>query len=144
MSSRLFAVAALAGVAVAGMFLARSLDEDLVYYLYVSEAVAMRDEFPDGRDFRLAGIVEPDSLTELGGGVSEFVVGDGAATAPVRLTRTPPPLFAEDVPVVLVGSWNGDTFVATDALIRHEESYEAPDEGNFDDRAATEQAAEPG
>jgi cytochrome c-type biogenesis protein CcmE len=143
MSTRLFALVAIAGVAVAGFFLARSLDDDLVYYLYVSEAVAVKEDFADGRDFRLAGIVEPGSLADLGGGVSEFVVGDGAASTPVRLTRTPPPLFDEDVPVVLVGSWEGDVFVATDALIRHEESYEAPDEGNFDE-GGLEQAAASG
>jgi cytochrome c-type biogenesis protein CcmE len=131
MPARLVAIVAAAGIAVAGFFLVRSLDDDLVYYLFVDEAVDQRDEFADGRAFRLAGIVVPGSIVDQGGGVSEFSVTDGGATVDVRLTRTPPPLFDDDVPVLLAGAWEGDTFVATDALIRHDEGYEAPSTGNF-------------
>jgi cytochrome c-type biogenesis protein CcmE len=48
------------------------------------------------------------------------------------LLNTPPPLFNEEVPVLLEGSWSGDLFVADEALIRHDENYEVPEEGNFD------------
>lgn len=129
---KVFALVAIVGIAAAGFFLVRSLDDDLVYYMYVSEATAVRADFPDGQAFRLAGFVEPGSIEDLGGGVSEFRVGDGAEVVEVRLTRTPPPLFGEDAPVVLSGAWNGDVFVATDALIRHDEGYEAPEAGNFE------------
>lgn len=128
---RLFAAVAALGVIVAGFFLVRSLDDDLVYYLFTSEAVAVRDEFPDGRPFRLAGIVETGSIVELGAGVSEFTVSDGAVAVDVRLERTPPPLFGNNSPVVLSGAWDGDRFVADDALIRHDESYDVPETGNY-------------
>jgi cytochrome c-type biogenesis protein CcmE len=136
-SRKAFLAVAALGVLVAGFFMVRSLNGDLVYYLYPSEAVVAKADFPDGKAFRLAGIVETGTLNEIGDGQSEFDLGDGAATIKVRLTRTPPPLFDEDVPVLLSGSWSGDTFVATDALIRHDESYKTPSTGNFPNPAAS-------
>lgn len=129
MRHRWFLVVSAVGVAVASFFLVRSLDDDLIYYLYTSEAVSRRADFPDGRRFRLAGIVEPGSLVTVEVGM-EFAVGDGSATVPVRLTSAPPPLFREDVPVLLEGTWQREVFVADEALIRHESEYEAPATGN--------------
>ncbi len=60
---------------------------------------------------------------------SVFDISDGLETVTVRLTGTPPPLFDEDVEVLLEGAFAGDVFVADDAVIRHEAEYEAPDEG---------------
>lgn len=131
MPHRWFLVLAAVGIGVASYFLLRSIDDDLVYYLYTSEAVSQRAEFPDGRRFRLAGIVVPGTLEQADPGNSRFRVTDGAATVAVELTRTPPPLFREDVPVVLDGSWRGEVFVADDALIRHDENYQAPSTGNY-------------
>lgn len=128
MRNRLFLVTAGLGILVAVVFLVRSAGGSLEYYLYTSEAVARRADFPDGTPFRLAGIVEVGSVSEGPDGLS-FVVEDGAAAVDVLLVDTPPQLFAEDVPVLLVGSWQGDRFVADQALIRHEENYEAPEEG---------------
>ncbi|HXV70231.1 MAG TPA: cytochrome c maturation protein CcmE [Acidimicrobiia bacterium] len=107
------------------------LNDNLTYYLYPNEAVAQRAEFPDGERFRLAGQVVAGSLVEDGGDLA-FEVTDGSETVPVVLLETPPPLFNEEVPVLLEGSWSGDLFVADEALIRHDENYEVPEEGNFD------------
>lgn len=104
------------------------LNENLTYYLYPTEAVGQRQEFPDGERFRLAGIVVEGSLIEAAEEL-RFEVSDGGATIPVSLTSTPPPLFGEGVPVLLEGSWDGDMFVSDSALIRHDENYEVPEEG---------------
>ena len=137
MTHRWFLVATALGIVTAGFFLVRSLSGDLVYYLTTSEAVASRTDFPDGRSFKLAGLVVPGSIEELGGGESTFRITDGATTVDILLTRTPPPLFDDDVPVLLSGSWDDGTYVATDALIRHDEDYEAPAEGNYEDAEAS-------
>jgi len=113
------------GITIAG------LNDNLTYYLYPNEAVSQRTEFPDGERFRLAGQVVSGSLVEDGEDLA-FEVTDGSATIPVVLLDTPPPLFNEEVPVLLEGSWSGDLFVAENALIRHDENYEVPEEGNFD------------
>jgi cytochrome c-type biogenesis protein CcmE len=130
--NRLFAVAALVGIAVAGFFMVRSLNDDLVYYLTTSEAVENRAEFADGKAFKISGLVVPGSIVDVGEGRSEFQISDGGTVVDVLLTRTPPPLFDEDVPVLLSGAWDGDVFVSDEALIRHDEGYEAPSTGNYE------------
>jgi cytochrome c-type biogenesis protein CcmE len=136
MTHKLFALVAVAGIAVAGFFMVRSLDGDLVYFLTASEAVTNREDFPDGSPFKVSGLVVPGTIVELGGGNSEFSITDGGATIDIRLTRTPPPLFDDDVPVLLSGTWNGDVFVAYEALIRHDEGYEAPPIGEYPDEGS--------
>ena len=126
---RWFVVPAMLGIAVAGFFLVRSAGDESVYYLYASEAVEVREQFDDGRRFRIAGTVVPGSL-EAGRGESSFDISDGRATVAVRLVSVPPPLFQEDVEVLLEGAWVGDVFEANEALIRHEAEYEAPETGN--------------
>lgn len=130
MTHRWFLAMAALGIGVATFFLIRSIDDDLVYYLYPSEAVAQRDTFPDGRRFRLAGIIIPGTL-DGAGDVHTFDVSDGAARVMVRLIDTPPELFGEDVPVLLEGTWAGEVFEANQVVIRHDENYSAPASGNY-------------
>jgi cytochrome c-type biogenesis protein CcmE len=104
------------------------LGDNLTYYLYPTEAVEQRAEFPDGESFRLAGAVVEGSVTEEGEDLL-FEVSDGGDTIAVRLVDIPPPLFDDTVPVLLDGAWDGDTYIATNALIRHDENYVVPEEG---------------
>lgn len=112
-------------ILVSGTFLIRNIDSDLVYYLTPREALDQRADFPDGRRFRLAGIVVEGSLVR-GSDPLRFQVTDGASTIPVALTDTPPLLFDEDVNVLLDGAWLGDHYLADGALISHDENYQAP------------------
>lgn len=107
------------------------LNENLTYYLYPNEAVAQRDAFPDGEHFRLAGQVVSGSVEERGDDLT-FEVTDGSATIPVVLVDEPPALFNEDVPVLLEGYWSDDVYTAERALIKHDENYEVPDQGNYE------------
>jgi cytochrome c-type biogenesis protein CcmE len=104
------------------------LNDSLTYYLYPSEAVDQRADFPDGERFRLAGIVVAGTVQEADESTS-FEVTDGGADIPVVLNGPQPSLFAEEVPLLLEGAWSGDTFQADSALIRHDENYEVPEEG---------------
>ncbi len=128
---RLFLAFAALGIATAGFFVARSLNDNLVYYLFPNEALADRSSFPDGTPFRLAGTVVDGSLETVEEGY-RFEVTDGSATVNVLLVGTPPPLFGEDVRVLLPGSWDGAVFRATDAVVQHDENYVTPTEGNFE------------
>jgi cytochrome c-type biogenesis protein CcmE len=104
------------------------LNENLTYYLYPTEAVAQRADFPDGERFRLAGTVVAGSVDE-GRDSTRFLVTDGGDDIQVLLVGPKPSLFAEDVPVLLEGAWLNDVFEADTALIRHDENYEVPEEG---------------
>lgn len=82
-------------------------------------------DFPaaDGEVFRLGGLVVEGSLVR---GVSEtitFSVTDGGATVPVRFTGVLPDLFGEGEGMIGTGSMEGDTFVASEILAKHDESY---------------------
>lgn len=119
-------VALVVGITVAG------IGDNLTYYMYPNEAVERRADFDEGQRFRLAGHVMTGTLSEAGGDLV-FAVTDGSATIPVVLRNTPPPLFNEEVPVLLEGQWTGEVFTADMALIRHDENYAIPDEGNYED-----------
>lgn len=129
---RWFIVPAILGIGVASFFLVRAAGDASVYYLYASEAVEARAEFDDSRRFRIAGTVVPGSLSE-GQGESTFEISDGIETVTIRLVSLPPPLFQEDVEVLLEGAWVGEVFEADEALIRHEAEYQAPETGNAPD-----------
>ena len=107
------------------------LSSNLTYYLYPTEAVEQRADFPDGERFRLAGLVVEGSLSESEDALV-FDVTDGGATIAVILANTPPPLFDENVPVLVEGAWDTDVFRADTAIIRHDENYELPEEGNYE------------
>ena len=131
MGQRQFVLFGIAGViALVVAITVAGINDNLTYYLYPNEAVGQRADFPDGERFRLAGLVVAGSLDEQGDDLV-FEVSDGAATIPVVLIDTPPPLFNEDVPVLLDGYWSGDVFTADNVLIRHDENYEIPSEGNY-------------
>ena len=117
------ALAAVTALVVA--LIAINLGGTLTYYLTPSEAVERRIEFPDGDRFRLAGLVVTGSFDDLGA-VKVFDVTDGAETITVRLRGTVPPLFAEDVGVVVEGAWSDREFAADLALVRHDENYQPP------------------
>ena len=104
------------------------LNDNLTYYLYPTEAVDQRSDFPDGTRFRLAGLVVAGSL-EKSGSALRLEITDGGETIDVILEGTPPSLFGDGIPVLLEGAWEKDAFVADKALIRHDENYETPEEG---------------
>jgi cytochrome c-type biogenesis protein CcmE len=128
-SHRWFLIPAIAGIAVASFFLVRAAGDASVYYLYTSEAITQRAEFPDDRRFRIAGTIVAGTLVESSG-VSTFDISDNLATVTIKLVSLPPPMFQEGVEVLLEGSWTGDVFEADEALIRHEAEYDAPPTGN--------------
>ncbi len=104
------------------------LNDNLTYYLYPTEAVEQRADFPDDERFRLAGTVVAGTIDE-GGESTTFQVTDGGAVVAVTLAGPKPSLFGEEIPLLLEGAWAGDTFMADTALIRHDENYETPEEG---------------
>ena len=129
MSHRRFVLFGAVGVvALVAVLVVTNLSSGLTYYLYPSEAASQRDDFPDGTHFRLAGTVVEGSITE-DGPLTSFVVSDGAADVAVDLDGRVPPLFSDGVPVLVEGAWQGDRFVAHEAVVRHDENYSTPETG---------------
>ncbi len=76
-----------------------------------------------GEVFRLGGLVEDGSLTRGMGETVTFRVTDGGAAIPVAFTGVLPDLFGEGQGMVALGSMQGDTFIATEVLAKHDETY---------------------
>jgi cytochrome c-type biogenesis protein CcmE len=88
-----------------------------------SPTQVMTDPPKVGEVFRIGGLVETDSLQQGQGGEVSFMVTDTKTSVPVSFTGVLPDLFAEGGGMVGLGSMQGDTFVATEILAKHDETY---------------------
>lgn len=104
-----------------------AFQENLVFFHSPSEIA--ENKIPAERRFRLGGLVEENSVVKGQDGVTiSFRVTDTAATVPVRFRGLLPDLFRESQGVVADGSLDGDgTFVATEILAKHDETYMPPE-----------------
>ena len=73
--------------------------------------------------FRIGGLVEDGSLQRGQGETIRFQVTDGGATVPVEFTGVLPDLFGEGQGMVGTGRYVDGTFLASEILAKHDESY---------------------
>lgn len=76
-----------------------------------------------GEVFRIGGLVETGSLTRGQGETISFRVTDSNASVAVTYTGILPDLFKEGQGMVGTGQMQGETFVASEILAKHDESY---------------------
>lgn len=126
-------------LAVLGFVLVRGLGDAATFFYNVDEAMEAKDELGGDR-FRMQGNVAYGSVTETDRGV-DFALRYNGVEVPVSHLGTPPELFGPDIPVVLEGSFEGDTFVSDEILIKHDSTY---DEQNPDRVAEAEADVEQG
>jgi cytochrome c-type biogenesis protein CcmE len=106
------------------------IGDALVYYQTPTELLA-RGESAIGEQVRLGGLVKAGSLsgpaTDL-----RFVVTDNTHEITVHSTSAPTSSFREGVGVVVEGRLGGDgVFEASRVLVKHDENYVAPSEGEI-------------
>ena len=116
----------LAALGVAAALVLNAFRSNLVFF-YTPTQIAAR-EAPQGRAFRVGGLVEPGSLAREPNTLTvRFRVTDTAQTIPVSYTGLLPDLFKEGKGVVAQGSLGADgTFHATEVLAKHDENYMPP------------------
>ena len=121
--------AGLAALAAAAALVLVAFQSNLVFFFSPSQVVAK--EAPQGRAFRIGGLVEPGSLQRDTNTLTvRFRVTDTAQTIPVVYTGLLPDLFKEGKGVVAQGTLRADgTFVATEVLAKHDENYMPPEAG---------------
>ncbi|MGS4946606.1 cytochrome c maturation protein CcmE [Meridianimarinicoccus sp. RP-17] len=73
--------------------------------------------------FRIGGLVEDGSLQRGQGETIRFVVTDGGASVPVEFRGVLPDLFGEGQGMVGTGRYVEGTFVASEILAKHDETY---------------------
>lgn len=76
-----------------------------------------------GEVFRLGGLVEVGSLVRDQGDTIRFKITDTNQSVAVTYRGVLPDLFAEGAGVVALGQMQDDTFVATEILAKHDETY---------------------
>jgi cytochrome c-type biogenesis protein CcmE len=127
-----------AGVAALGLAAALVLNafqSNLVFFFTPTQVASK--EAPQGRAFRIGGLVEKGSLTRDSDSLTvRFRVTDTAQTIPVVYTGLLPDLFKEGKGVVAQGSLAPDgSFRATEVLAKHDENYMPPEAKAAVDRA---------
>ncbi len=88
-----------------------------------SPTQVMTDPPREGETFRIGGLVVEGSINRGAGTEVAFAVTDTNATVPVSYTGILPDLFAEGQGMVALGQMEGETFVATEVLAKHDETY---------------------
>jgi cytochrome c-type biogenesis protein CcmE len=122
-----------------------AFQSNLVFFFSPSDIVENRA--PQGRAFRIGGMVEEKSLARAPDGLTvHFNVTDTAKTIPVVYTGILPDLFKEGKGVVAQGKIGPDgVFRATEVLAKHDENYMPPEAaaaiGEARARAALDKAA---
>ena len=116
-------VLAVIGVGV-GLVL-NAFNSNLVFF-YTPTQIAAK-EAPQGRTFRIGGLVQAGSVQRDGVTV-RFAVTDTAQTVPVRYEGVLPDLFKEGKGVVAQGQLGADgVFTAREVLAKHDENYMPPE-----------------
>ena len=116
----ILALVAASGVAAALVTLA--LRENITYLYTPSQVYA--GEATDQAVFRLGGMVAKESLKREEGTLKvSFGVTDGDAVMTARYEGILPDLFRENQAVIATGRREGDEFIATQVLAKHDEEY---------------------
>jgi cytochrome c-type biogenesis protein CcmE len=123
---RLAAIAlGLVALGIATALVLTAFEKNLVFFFTPSQVAA--NEAPQGRLFRIGGMVEKGSVKREGIEV-RFVVTDTAKTIPVVYRGALPDLFREGKGVVAQGTLGADgVFQAREVLAKHDENYMPPE-----------------
>jgi len=123
----------LAALGAAAALVLSAFEENLVFFFTPSQVAA--NEAPQGRTFRIGGMVEKGSVKRDGVEV-RFLVTDTAKQIPVVYSGALPDLFREGKGVVAQGSLGPDgVFRAREVLAKHDENYMPPEAAEAVERA---------
>jgi len=116
--------------AVIGWLAFSGIGNALVYYLTPTELLAKGDA-AYGEPIRLGGLVKQGTLSCADGGV-DFIITDGTTEIPVTAGSGGLMCPRENVGVVVEGELGMDgVFAPTQVIVKHDENYVAPSEGEI-------------
>ena len=120
---RLWFVAAVL-VAAFVFLLVEGLGSSLDYFDTVDQALAHRGTLGTST-FRLEGLVVAGTIRRTAVG-TDFTVSEGVEQVSVDNVGSPPELFAQDIPVVVVGHFAGsgsELFLSNQIMVKHSPDY---------------------
>ena len=118
-------VGGLVSLSLAAVLVLNALDSNIALYVTPSEVAA--GKAPQGKAFRIGGMVKDGSIkrNEL---TVNFVITDTAKEIPVAYTGILPDLFKEGKGAVVQGKLGADgLFTASEVLAKHDENYMPPE-----------------
>lgn len=110
-------------VALGVAFILLSMRDNIMFYYTPSEipqAAVLRDVF------RVGGVVAKNSVYKYTGSKVRFTITDGREHLVVEYTGIIPALFKEGQGAIATGSLQGNVFMATELLAKHDENYKPP------------------
>jgi cytochrome c-type biogenesis protein CcmE len=118
---------ALAVIGIIAALVLNALNSNIA--LYISPTDVAEGKAPQGKIFRIGGLVKEGSLQRQADGVTiAFVVTDTAKDITVNYKGILPDLFKEGKGVVAQGKMTGaGTFTASEVLAKHDENYMPPE-----------------
>ena len=126
-------VGGLASLAIAAGLALNALDSNIALYVTPSEVAAGKS--PQGKAFRIGGLVKEGSVKRQDMTV-RFVITDTVKEIPVAYTGILPDLFRDGKGAVVQGRLGGDgVFAATEVLAKHDENYMPPEAKHAIDQA---------
>jgi cytochrome c-type biogenesis protein CcmE len=110
--------------------------------LYFTPTQVFNKEAPQGRSFRIGGLVEAGSVKREADGLTvHFSITDTAKNMPVTYKGILPDLFKEGKGVVAQGKLQADNvFYAEEVLAKHDENYMPPEAKHALEEAAKTQS----
>jgi cytochrome c-type biogenesis protein CcmE len=139
---------ALAVLGIVAALVLNALNSNIALFISPTDVVA--GKAPQGKLFRIGGLVKEGSVKRLADGVTvSFVVTDTETDIPVNYKGILPDLFKEGKSVVAQGRMtDGGVFTAAEVLAKHDENYMPPEAakavGDAHQRAADKRAAATG
>ena len=132
-------VGGLAVLGIASALVLSAFQENLVFFYSPSQVA--NHEVPQGKAFRIGGLVQQGSVKRLPDGVTvTFIVTDTAKDVPVAYKGILPDLFKEGKGVVAQGKLGPDgMFTAHEVLAKHDENYMPPEASHALEQAAKAQ-----
>ena len=117
----------LVAVALASALVLNAFRSNLVFFFTPTQIANC--ELPQGRSFRIGGLVEASSLKRENDGLTvHFVVTDMSKRVPVVYKGILPDLFREGKGAVAQGQLGPDgVFRASEVLAKHDENYMPPE-----------------
>jgi cytochrome c-type biogenesis protein CcmE len=126
-------VGGLVSLGIAAALALNALDSNIALYVTPSEVVA--GKAPQGKAFRIGGLVKEGSVKRQDMTV-RFIITDTAKDIPVAYTGILPDLFRDGKGAVVQGRLGGDgVFAATEVLAKHDENYMPPEAQHAVDQA---------
>ena len=132
---------ALAVIGIIATLVLNALNSNIA--LYISPTDVAEGKAPQGKVFRIGGLVKEGSLQRQADGVTiAFIVTDTAKDITVNYKGILPDLFKEGKGVVAQGKMTtADIFSANEVLAKHDENYMPPEAAKAVDDAQARAAA---